>query len=425
MNHTLPITPQTITRVTLDNGLTILVKDNPHNASVTLRGRMRAGGLFDTVRTDGLAHFTTAALQRGTQQRTFQELNEELDRYGMSFGIGAGMETIGFSGKALVEDFDRLLKLAADVVMHPIFPRGETEKLRAEILADLKEAAQDTSHVAYREFRKLCYPATHPYHRLSDGTPTTVKRFTRAQMREFHARYFRPDVTTLVIVGDVRADQAIEKIARAFGKWRVTGTPAPHTIPSAPPLKQCARKLIPLDGKTQADLVLGYPALRRTDPDFYALSLGDLIFGRLGLYGRLGANVRDEQGLAYYVFSSIEAGWGAGPWTVRAGVNPKNVERAIESILAEIKRLRSEPVTQDELDEARDFLTGSLALRLETNDGVAAILSDIELFDLGLDYLQRYPQIIRAITAEQILEATQKYAQVENYVLTIAGPVGQ
>lgn len=425
MTNTLPITPETITRVTLDNGITVLVKDNPNNASVTLRGRIRAGGLYDTDKSAGLAHLATAALQRGTRKRTFQKVNEELDRFGMSFGVGAGMETIGFSGKSLVEDFDRLLDLAADVLMYPKYPRVETEKLRQEILADLKEADDDTGHVAYREFRALCYPASHPYHRLSDGRAETVKRLTLDGLRDFHARYFRPDITTIVIVGDVRAAQAIEKIERAFGKWKARGRPAEHKLPDATTLKKIARKEMPLQGKTQADIVLGYPGLRRTDADYYALSIGDLIFGRLGLYGRLGANVRDKQGLAYYVVSGLEANLGAGPWSVRAGVNPKNVDRAIDGILAEIKRLRSEPVTQDELDEARDFVTGSLALRLETNDGVAGTLSDIEIFNLGLDYLQRYPSIIRSITAEQILAVTQKYAQVENYALAIAGPVSQ
>ncbi len=423
MNTTLPITPETVTRVTLDNGLTVLVKDNPNNPSITLRGRMRAGGLFDSAKVNGLAHFATAALQRGTRKRTFQKLNEELDRFGMSFGIGAGTETIGFSGKSLVEDFDRLLDVAADVVIHPVFPRAETEKLRAEILADLKEADQDTQHVAYREFRKLCYPVTHPYHRLSDGTPATVKRMTFDQLRAFHARYFRPDVTTIVVVGDVRAEQAIAKIERAFGKWRARGKPEPYVIPDPSPLDGITRKIMPLDGKTQADIVLGFPGLRRNDPDYYALSVGDLIFGRLGLFGRLGASVRDQQGLAYYVMSGIEAGLGAGPWSVRAGVNPKNVERAIDGVVAEIRRLASAPVTQDEFNEARDFITGSLALRLETNDGVAGTLGEIELFGLGLDYLQRYPNIIRAITPEQILAATRKYAQAEHYALAIAGPV--
>lgn len=423
MATTLPITPETVTRATLDNGLVILVRDNPHNASVTLRGRIRAGGLYDTDKTTGRAHFATVALQRGTRKRTFQKLNAELDRAGMSFGIGAGMETIGFSGKSLVEDFDRLLDIAADVLMHPAFPRDETEKLRNEILADLKEADHDTRHVAYREFRALCYPAPHPYHRLSDGRSETVKRLSLDALRDYQARYFRPDVTTIVIVGDLRPAQAIEKIERALGKWNARGKPPEHAIPDAPKLKQIARKEMPLPGKSQLDVVLGYPGLRRADPDFYALNIGDLIFGRLGLMGRLGANVRDKQGLAYYVYSGVEANLGAGPWAVHAGVNPRNLDRAIEGIIAEIKRLRSEPVTQDELDEARDFLTGSLALRLETNDGVAAILGDIELFNLGLDYLQRYPNIIRSITAEQILATLQKYAQIENYALAIAGPV--
>ncbi len=420
---TLPITPESVQRVTLDNGLVVLVIDNPNNPSVTLRGRLRAGGLYDTDKTAGLAHLATAALQRGTRKRTFQKLNEELDRTGISFGVGAGMETIGFSGKALVEDFDRLLDIAADVLLHPTFPRAETEKLRAEILADLKEADDDTQHVAYREFRALCYPATHPYHRLSDGSARTVKRLTLTQLSEFHAQYFRPDVTTIVMVGDLRAEQAIAKIERTLGKWKAKGKPAEHVIADAPRLKQIAQKRAALAGKTQADVVIGYAGLRRTDPDFYALMLGDLIFGRLGLYGRLGANVRDKQGLAYYVYSGVEASLGAGPWAVHAGVNPKNLDRAIEGIVAEVKRLRAEPVTPDELGEAKDFVTGSLALRLETNDGVAGTLGDIELFELGLDYLQRYPNIIRAITPEQILAAVQKYAQIENYALSIAGPV--
>ena len=151
------------------------------------------------TRPPGLAHLATAALQRGTRKRTFQKLNEELDRTGISFGVGAGMETIGFSGKALIEDFDHLLDMAADVLLHPTFPRAARPKnCRAEILADLKEADDDTQHVAYREFRILCYPATHPYHRLSDGTAKTVKPLTLTALAEFHTRYFRPDVTTIV-----------------------------------------------------------------------------------------------------------------------------------------------------------------------------------------------------------------------------------
>ncbi len=419
---TLPITPETITRTVLPNGLTLLVKDNPNNASVTIRGRLHAGALYDTEKTRGLANLTTDALIRGARKRTFRQLNEELDKFGMSFGVGAGRETINFSGKCLVEDFDRWLDLAADVVLHPTFPQTEVEKLRHEILTDLEEAEQDTHHIARREFLELCYPQGHPYHYLSDGKRETIKRLTVPQMRDFHARYFRPDVTAIVVVGDVHANAALEKIARVFGGWKANGARAANDIPDAPPLPQIARKDSPLEGKTQSDLYLGYPCIRRNNPDYYALIVGDLILGRLGLAGRLGAKVRDQMGLAYYIHSGVEASFGAGPWAINAGVNPKNLPRAIDAILAELIRLRSDPVTQGELDEAKDYMTGSLAIGLETNDGVAATLASIELYELGLDYLQRYPDIIRGITAEQILTVAQKYARVENYALSVAGP---
>ncbi len=424
MNTTLPITPESVTRTTLDNGLVVLVKQNPNNPSVTLRGRIRAGAIHEADKTSGLAQFATAALQRGTRKRTFQKLNAELDRAGMSFGIGAGMETIGFSGKSLVEDFSHLLELAADVLRNPTFPADEVEKLRHELLADLKEADQDTQHVAYREFRKLCYPAPHPYHRLADGTPESIKRISREDLRRYHSLYYRPDTTSIVVVGDIAPEQAVEAISRVLGEWKANGLPPAYVIPDAPKVGRIVRKEFPLPGKTQLDLVLGYVGLRRTDPDFYALNVGDLIFGRLGLYGRLGASVRDKQGLAYYVYSGMEASMGAGPWAIHAGVNPKNLDAAIEGILGEVNRLCSQPVTQDELDEARDFITGSLALRLETNDGVASTLSDIELFDLGLDFLQRYPGIIRSIGQEQILDTVRKYALPGQYALAIAGPLG-
>ena len=140
--------------------------------------------------------------------------------------------------------------------------------------------------------------------------------------------------------------------------------------------------------------------------------------------GRLGENVRDEQGLAYYAFSRMEAGLGPGPWMAVAGVNPQNVEQAVESILVELRRLRDTPVESDELDDVKAYLTGSLPILLETNEGVARSLLDMELYDLGLDYLQRYPGLIEAITAQEVQEAARTYLNPEAYALAIAGPAG-
>lgn len=419
MTH--PITPENVTRAELSNGIVILVKENHTNASVTMRGRLRTGAMYETDATAGLASFTASSLQRGTKKFTFQQLNELYDSAGMSFGVGSGTETGSFGGKSLTEDFETLLGIAEQVLREPTFPEKEIEKLRGQLVTGLREAEDDTRYVAYRKFQELLYPKGHPYHRPDDGTEATVKKLTRAKLAEFHNKYFRPDGTIFTIVGDIEAQKAIDLVTKHFGGWKGKKG-IPFVVPGAPPPTRPVREDIGLEGKMQSDVVLGYPGIKRDDPDFYPLRTGDLIFGHLGLAGRLGENVRDKMGLCYYIYSSLSAGIGAGPWMIGTGVNPRNIDLAIEAIGDEIRRLRSEGVTQDELAHAQDYLTGSLALRLETNDGVASTLADMELYGLGMDYIVRYESLFRGVTREQILDAVQRYARLEDAVIVTAGP---
>jgi zinc protease len=182
------------------------------------------------------------------------------------------------------------------------------------------------------------------------------------------------------------------------------------------------RRDIKLAGKAQSDVIWGVHGLSRTDPDYYSASVANMILGRIGLGGRLGDNVREQQGLAYSCGSSLDADVGAGPWAALAGVNPANVERAIEAIVHEIAKFRADGPTDEELNDARDFMTGSLALGLETNDGIAGTLLGIERYGLGLDYIARYPSIIRSIGVEQIVDVARKYLSTENYIVVVAGP---
>ncbi len=419
MSH--PITPENVTRAELSNGIVILVKENHTNASITLRGRVRAGALYETDATAGLASFTASSLQRGTRKFTFQQLNELYDSVGMSFGAGASTEVASFGGKALTEDFERLLGVAEQVLREPTFPPKEIEKLRGQIVTGLREAEDDTRYVAWRKFQELSFPKGHPYHRPDDGTEATVEKLTRAKLAEFHTKYFRPEGAIFVIVGDIDAQRAIDLVTKHFGGWKGKKG-LPFDIPDVPPPPRAMRQDIALEGKIQADVVMGYPGIRRNNPDFYALRTADLIFGQLGLSGRLGEIVRDKMGLCYYVYSSLNAGIGAGSWMIGTGVNPRNVDLAIEAISDEIRRLRSAGVTQDELAHAQDFMTGSLALRLETNDGVASTLADMELYELGMDYIVRYADLYRSVTRDQILKVSQHYARLEDAVIVTAGP---
>ena len=195
-----------------------------------------------------------------------------------------------------------------------------------------------------------------------------------------------------------------------FAGWE-SSRPAPDKwdVPQACRPAGTIRRHLTVEGKTQTDIIVGLPVISRRDPDFYALNMADLVLGGLGLMGRLGANVRDEQGLAYYVYSSLGVSHGPGAWTVRAGVNPANVDRAIDSIRHEIDVLTTEKVAPDELADGKSYLTGVLPLSTETNDGVAAILNRVESYDLGLDYLDRFPDIVNALTDDEVLEAARRH----------------
>ena len=170
--------------------------------------------------------------------------------------------------------------------------------------------------------------------------------------------------------------------------------------------------------------MLGFPSIARNHPDYYALDVANLILGRLGLNGRIGANVRERQGLAYYSYSDLEGGLGPGAWAARAGINPANVERAVEAIRSEIRGMQDAPVTERELADAQSYLTGVMPLALESNDGVARTMLAIELYGLGLDFLDRYPGIIRGLSADDLLRAARTYLSADKYALAIARPTG-
>jgi zinc protease len=270
-------------------------------------------------------------------------------------------------------------------------------------------------------FSELAYPEGHPYHYSNSGYIETVRPLSRDDLAAFYRQGYGPDGMVVAVVGAVDADQAFEQLEAAFGDWQAD-TYSREPLPELGDIKTVRRRTVAIPGKTQADIMLGYPGPARTSPDYLQAAVCNTILGVFGLMGRLGDKVRDELGLAYYSYSIVSGGPGPGPWRVVAGVNPANVERAIESIRGEIGRICQEPVSEDELRDTQAFITGSLPLRLETNEGVARVLLDIERYDLGLDYLQRYADLINAITREQVQQVAQRWLDPDAYAVAVAGP---
>lgn len=414
--------PETITRQELDNGITVLAYENFLSPSVVVHGYLRVGSVDDPPDQAGLANFTAAMLDHGTPTRTFAEISEAVESVGASLSVSAGLHVTSFSVKCLVEDLERLLDILADVLRRPTFPEKETEKVRGQLLTAIRERDNDTRSVASLTFRALAYPE-HPYGRSSDGYVETVSKMGREDLVRFYEECYRPEGALVAVVGALPAEEAIQKVAAVLGDWQLSDPRPAQTVPDAPELTEVRREFRPMPDKSQTDIVLGVPGISRLDPDYYAAHLANTVLGVFGMMGRLGDNVRDRQGLAYYVLSRLEAHLGRGPWMAVTGVNPANVQRAIDSILQEIHRMQDEPVPEGELEDSKSYLTGSLPLRLETSSGIAQALLEMEFYGLGLDYLQRYPQIINAITSEEVQRAAQRVFPRDVYALAIAGPV--
>ncbi len=415
-----PIVPADVTRVVLPNGLVCLVKSTPGLGAVVMHGYVRAGAVQDGGR-PGLARFVSSMLLHGTTRRSGQQIAIDLDSAGASLSFASGIEYTVFAGRALSSDLPLLMALAVESLTTPVFPSDEAERVRGELVTAARVDALDTRHVAEREFRRLAYPEGHPHRDMADGEETVLAALTPGDLDAFHKAHFRPDATLLAVVGDIDAGHAVEGVTAALGGWTANGARLDRPLPAAVAPRTRLRQEVALPGKTQSDLVLGVPGIARGDPDYYDVMMANLLLGRLGLMGRIGQNVRERQGMAYYAYSDLRAGLIAGPWWVRAGVNPANVERAVDAILHEITTLQEQGPDADELEDARTYLIGSLAIRLETSPGIAQTLADIELFDLGLDYLERYPGIIRGINRDAIVAAVRRFT-TDRYALAIAGP---
>lgn len=409
------------TRHTLPNGIVALLYHNASSPTVSVRGEVRTGAVNEPPEQSGLATFTAAALIRGTATRTFQQITSETESRGCSVHASGGTHVSSFSGKALSEDLPLVLEILADMIARPTFPEHEIERLRAQFLMGLRENEQEPSTQAVRAALAMLYPPEHPYSRLSSGTTETVQQLGRDNLAAFH-RAYHPAATTIAIVGDVQPETAIAHLEHYFGGWDSASPSPTQHLPAVPPLAGVQRRDTAMAGKTQSEIIWGVHGLARTDPDYYPAMVANMILGQLGMGGRMGDNVRDTQGLAYHVYTSVQAGLGAGPWVAAAGVSPETVDQTVAAMLHEIERFKQEGPTDEELSDARAYLTGRLAIILETNGGIANTLLDIESYALGLDFIERYPAIINSVGTDDIIAVVRKYLSTESYVLAVAGP---
>jgi len=408
-------------REVLANGVVLVTQQTVTHPAVTVYATLEAGSGHDPDDKLGLANFVARVIDRGTVSRDAGAIAATLDDRGVSLSTGVTRHLLSLSCTCLAEDLDAIIELLADVIRQPSFPADQMERRRGTIVTGLRQDEDNPSVVATDALMSQLYGSHHPYGRPGRGTVSSVEGIVRDDLVDFHRRHVGPAGVRLVVVGDVEAPRVAGAVARAFGDW--AHEPALPLRPSAVTMasdRRSDRKVVP--GKPQSDIAYGFTTIARDDPRYYALVIMNNTLGQYALGGRLGDNIRERQGMAYYVFSSFDANVVEGPLVVRAGVSPANVERTIAAIDEELSRMARDGMTEAELADSRRYLVGSMPRVLETNIGIATFLHNAEFYGLGLDFDQRIPDLLGAVSLDDVNGAARAFLDPARATIVVAGP---
>ena len=419
-HHALP-GPDDITRIDLPNGIVVLSRPNFNSPTLSIKGYLLSGSYHDPDEKLGLGYLTANGLMNGTAHHNFQSLYNEIESVGASLGFSAGTLTTSFSAHCLSEDLSLMLDLISESLRSPTFPEKEFNRQKTQLLTGLAIRAQDTASMAALLFDQIIY-AGHPYERPDEGFTETVQAIERQDLVDFYHQTYGPLGMAVVVVGAVEPQTAVDAVNKALGDWHNADQRSLPEIPPAQTVQKTIQKNLSIPGKSQADIVMGSLAPERLSPDYHPLRIGNNVLGEFGMMGRLGQQVREEAGLAYYAYSALSLSRGPGAWEMIAGVNPENVGQAIDLITDEVRRFVTEPVSEDELADTKSYFLGRMPLLLESNSGVAISLMNMEHFKQGLNYFREYPDQVQAVTAADVLRASQKYLDPERLGIAVAGP---
>ena len=405
-----------ITRTITPNGLTVLHSENHSLPIVMVMLLVKAGQRHEAKEKAGLANLTAELLTEGTRNRSSRDMSEEIDFIGASLNASAGNDFTTITLSVLKKDIDKGFELFADILLNATFPQAEIGRKREEIKGSLRQQEEDPSFLADRAFRKEVFGA-HPYGRLLEGSTDALDTITKDNLVTFYSGFFLPNNAILSIAGDLTSDELDSVMKKYLGDWKKADLPI---IPRADVDGKKAKSLIKINKDlTQANIILGHIGISRDNPDYYAVSVMNYLLGGGGFSSRLMQSVRDKMGLAYDVHSFFSAYKEGGSFQVGVQTRNESANVALDEILRQIERMRSEMVSDEELSDAKAYLTGSFPRRLDTSRKIADFFASVEFYGLGADYIEKYPSYINSVTKEDVLRVAKKYLDTENYVLVV------
>jgi zinc protease len=417
---TLQATPP-VQRTVLPNGLVLLISEEHSLPVVTFKLLLDAGSRRDPAGKEGLASLTADGLLLGTARRSAEAFNEELDSMGASLDAGAGRDYITLSLQVLTKDLDHGFDLFMEALTQPTFPDKELRKEVQRTLAAIQAADEQPEEVAEKAFDRVLFLKS-PYAHPVEGTEQSLPRISAEDVRRFHRTCYRPNVGVLAVVGDVTSEVVQGKLIPRLTAWQAGNVPTEQfatTFAEGPKREEIDRAV------TQATIVLGHRGISRDNPDYYTLAVMNYILGGGGFGSRLVDEIRVKRGLAYSVASFFDARKYPGSFQVVLQTKNASAREAIALVLQELERMGAEPVSEEELSRAKKYLTGSFPLRLDTQGKLASFLTAVEYFGLGLDYPERYPSLINAVTREEVTRAAKIYLHPAKAIIVVVADLNE
>lgn len=421
-------------RFEFENGALLLVLEDKRLPAFSFGFTAPRGAAVETPGREGVARYTADLMERGAGERDALELAAAVEALGASFSVGSGWDSFGASIGGLSRDLPALFDIFSDVLLRPRFDKAEAGRARGEQLAALRTAGDDPDTLAGWTFSRTLYPG----HRLGlpiSGTPESVEKLDAAAAREFYEQVFTPREGVFHAVGDVDAEDIRQRVQAAFGSWQ---GPLPAEV-GAPPVAAAgaeagaenaasagwsAPRIVLVDRPDlgQAHVVVGHAGIAQGAEDRDQVSLLNTMFGGGGFSSRLMARLRAEEGLTYSVYSTFGRRRGSGYFAIRSFTEVSELEPLLKGLFEEFERMRSLPPDEEELSRAKTLSTGRFALALETAGAVMSSLVDLEMYDLPRDSLDTYRGRVRALTADQVAEAAERYLRPSHASVVIVAP---
>jgi zinc protease len=404
-------------KTVLDNGIRLIVKENPSIPIVTIQVSFLGGVRFEEEFQNGINSFLAVMVTKGTRNQSSLEIAKKVERMAGSLNGFSGYNSFGFTFTFLSQHFEEAFNLMTEVIREPSFDKEEMEKRRRLILASIQQQEDDLGRLVFKLFRKTLYEK-HPYRMDTLGTPDSIRRLTQKDLKEYYQRIVIPENMILTMVGDLDQKQVLVAVKKGFGDLKRESLRIPSISQELPILKKRRAEIAKM--KEQAHFVLGFLGVSFHHPDSYALTVLNAALSGQG--GRLFRELRDKESLAYALDFMAHPNLDPGFIGVYMGTHPNKLETAIEAVLRELEKVKVEGVTEEEMDRAKKYLIGNFEIGLQTNGAQANQMSLDELYGFGFDHYQKYPQEIQKVTKEDVNRVAKQYFNIESYAIAIIRP---